>query len=296
MKTINEALDTTEQALAQSLEQPVSIKTLRLLFNHSILSVVNDMYESQDDTVLGISSAGYRYLTVTLGINVEGVIEDGESSESKNHEWSVDDNRTHNVNFLNSYKSDADYDYSVENHVARLALEIPELPLSSLRFGNFYDHCVLYFFQKALEENITSWNLFDDAKVVELQEFIKVHKVGSNCESVPADANVVYEAKSFQDLFVYICEEFPSDRPDHEMLYFMEALMCWMCPCMSFHYRSSELLDIYIHDDSERFRTLSEYLVDVFFSDAFADIVINASERTDVKLMLLLERTLGYGD
>ncbi|RTX96387.1 hypothetical protein EJ576_21925 [Pseudomonas sp. C 49-2] len=295
MKTINEALDTAEQALEKSLQETVTIKTLRHIFNHSILSVVNDMYESQDDTVLGISSAGYRYLTVTMGINVEGVIVDGESLEDEDDDLAVVD-RMSNVDFFNNYKSDAEYDYSVEHHVARLALEIPELPLSSLRFGNFYDHCVLYFFKKALEENITSWNLFDDAKVLELQEFIKVYNVGSNCEPVPADANVVYEAKSFQDLFVYICEEFPSDRPDHEMLYFMEALMCWMCPCMSFHYRSSELLDIYIHDDSERFRTLSEYLVDVFFSDAFADIVINASERTDCKLISLLERTLGYGD
>lgn len=298
MKTINEALDTTEQELEQALQEPVTIKTLRHIFNHSILSVVSDMQDNvfEGSNAYGISWAAMRYLLTTLKVNIDDVIEDGESDEFDSSDWGFDERRSHTVDFLNKYRSDTEYEYSVEQHIAHLAIETPEYSESSLCFCDFPDICLIRFYKIALEEK-NSWSLYDDSKVKEIEDFIQSYELRTGQRIVPADANVVYESKKFNDLYVYICEEFQSnDRPEHEMMYFIEALMCWMCPSMSFNYRSSELLDIYIHDGSERFRTLSEYLVDVFFSDAFEDIVNNASERIETKVCILLERAIGYGD
>lgn len=282
MKTINEALDATEKALEIALQDTVTMNTLRAIFDNSLLRVVRDMEESflVSGKAFYVNDRALEYLN-GKGLNLNcclfsaGYIDDREMYYGKLDSTNY---------FFWKYKIDSEYDYCIEVNVAKLAFMLPPY---GYRRREFNDEALMAFFAKSL--NLECWSVYDDAKVAELTAFIVANDSSdfsiNEHASPPHGANAVYEAENYKALYDYICSEFKSNRSSTEMFWFMQSLICWMCPDMSMSFdRDDESVDIYYEDGCNRIRGAYLDLKAAFLSDRFMFMV---NENYDSESLLI---------
>lgn len=287
MKTINDALSQSEQILEQELKQPVTINTLRAIFDNSLLRAALDMEDAFEDSGKGfyVNDRALEYLD-GKGLLLNEYLFSATKIDDREIYYGKLDSTNY---FFWKYKKDSEYEYCVEDHVAKLAFMLPPY---GYRRTEFSDQVVLGFFAKSL--NLDCWSVYNDAKVEELKAFI-VANVSSEYSikehaSPPYGANAVYEAENYQSLYGYVCNEFKSNRSSTEMFWFMQSLICWMCPDMSMSFDiDDQTVDIYYEDGCNRIRGAYLDLKTAFLSDRFMFLVNEEYDSESMLISYLLE-------
>lgn len=109
------------------------------------------------------------------------------------------------------------------------------------------------------------------------------------------DTLLVSNSKSYKELYTAIITEFSKGRSDEDLFFFIENLLCWMCPEVSLCLDEDETVEVFYDQGSFIAGDLQD-LVKLVASDDFIGIVEAVEPTRYFSLMANIEKYLEWGE
>lgn len=109
------------------------------------------------------------------------------------------------------------------------------------------------------------------------------------------DTFVVSNSKSYKELYAAIITEFSKGRSDEDLFFFIENLLCWMCPEVSLCLDEDETVEVFYDQGSFIAGDLQD-LVKLVASDDFSGIVEAEAPTRYISLIANIEKYFDWGD
>lgn len=109
------------------------------------------------------------------------------------------------------------------------------------------------------------------------------------------DTKIVSNAQSYKDLYAAIIPEFRKNRSDEDLFFFIENLLCWMCPKISLCLDEDGTVEVF-YDQGSFIAGDFQDLVKLVTSDDFIGIVEAAAPTRYFALFANIEKYFDMGD
>ncbi|MBK3462663.1 hypothetical protein [Pseudomonas haemolytica] len=109
------------------------------------------------------------------------------------------------------------------------------------------------------------------------------------------DTLLVSNAQSYKELYMAIIPELRKNRSDDDLFFFIENLLCWMCPKITMCLDDDRTVEVFYNQDSFIEGDFHD-LVKLVTSDDFIGIVEAVEPTRYFSLMANIEKYLEWGE